>query len=138
MNLETLDLPSVKHFAAEFDQLFERCDAAAMAAFFTDDAQIMAPDAEPACGREAIEGFWRAVSVAARDAGMKRTVTVRQSETVGNLGYVLTTSTLEIPSDGQTVTRTFNHLTVWKAADGIWRVVAEAAAPTPSAPATPA
>ena len=138
MKLETLDLPEVERLAAEFDQLFKRCDAAAMAAFFADDAQIMAPDAELVQGRQAIEGFWKAVSEAAREAGMQRTVTVRQSAAVGNLGYVLTTSTPEMPSDGQTVTRTFNHLSVWKAADGIWRVVAEAAAPTPSAPATPA
>lgn len=138
MRLETLDLPEVERFAAEFDQLFERCDSAAMAAYFTDDAQIMAPDAALVQGQAAIEGFWRAVSEAAREAGMKRTVAVRASTTVGSLGYVLTTSTLEIPSGGETVTRSFNHLIVWRADDGVWRMVAEAAAPTPAGPATPA
>lgn len=139
MRLMTLDLPDVERFATEFDQLFARCDAAAMAAFFADDAQILVPDAELVLGREAIAGFWRAVSEAARTAATTRTVAVRRSEAVGNLGYVLSTAELEIPSGSEPVTRTFNHLTVWRvAADGIWRIVADAAAPALAVPASPA
>ena len=75
---------------------------------------------------------------------MKRTITVQHVERSGDLGYAVTTVTLEIPAaDGQPATVTFNDVTVWKTgADGRWRVAVDSAnrtAPlqTPPSPTGP-
>ena len=138
MSLATLDRQEVERFAGEFVELFDRCDHVAMASFYADDARIVAPDTEVVQGQGAIEEFWRVACESARSLGMRRTLEVEHIETSGGLGYVLSTVTLEIPTAGEgTVTRTFNDVTVWRAAaDGRWRVAVDAA--SPSAPAPPA
>jgi ketosteroid isomerase-like protein len=57
MALQTLDRQEVDRFARTFEELFDRGDAAAMAAFYTEDAEVMAPDSEVVRGRDAIQAF---------------------------------------------------------------------------------
>ena len=104
----------------------------------------MAPDSEAVQGRQAIQEFWQAACQAAQRTGMKRTITVERVERSGDLGYVVSTVTLEIPAAaGQPATTTFNDVTVWKTgADGRWRVAVDSAnrtAPlqTPPSPTGP-
>jgi ketosteroid isomerase-like protein len=60
---------------------------------------------------------------------MKRTISVQHMERSGDLGYALSTVTLQIPAaGGQPATTTFNDVTVWKTgADGRWRVAIDSA-----------
>ncbi len=92
----------------------------------------MAPDSAVVQGRHAIEEFWGAASQAAQRMGMKRTINLQHVDSSGDLGYVVSTVTLEIPAaDGQVITNTFNDVTVWKMdADGGWRVVVDSASRT--------
>jgi uncharacterized protein (TIGR02246 family) len=133
MALATFDRQELDRFAREFEQLFYRDDAAAtMASFYAEDAKIMAPDSEVVQGRHAIEEFWEAASQAAQRMGMKRTINLQHVDSSGDLGYVVSTVTLEMPAaDGQVITNTFNDVTVWKLdADGGWRVVVDSASRT--------
>ena len=129
MALTTFDRQEVHRFARAFEELFYRGDAATMTSFYTQDAMIIAPDTEAVRGRRAIQEFWNAACQAAQRTGMKRTINVQHVERSGDLGYAVTTVTLEIPAaDGQPATITFNDVTVWKTgADGRWRVVVDSA-----------
>src|SRR5215831_14557491 len=142
MALTTFDRQEVDRFARAFEELLYQGDAATMTSFYTQDAVIMAPDSEPARGRHAIQAFWQAACEAAQRTGMKRTITLQHVERSGDLGYVLTTVTLEIPAGGgQPATITFHDVTVWKTgADGRWRVAVDSAnrtAPPPMPPSRP-
>lgn len=69
MALTTLDRQEVDRFARAFEQLFDCGDAAAMAAFYTEDAEVMVPDSDVVRGRDAIEAFFKAASAAAQRTG---------------------------------------------------------------------
>jgi ketosteroid isomerase-like protein len=99
-----------------------------MAAFYTEDAEVMAPDSEVVRGRDAIEAFFKAASAAAQRTGMRRTIQVRRVERSGDLGYLLSTVVLELPpADGQ-ATIGFNDVTVWRRdAEQGWRIVVDSA-----------
>ena len=43
--LQTLDRQEVDRFPRTFEELFDRGDAAAMAAYYTEDAEVLAPTA---------------------------------------------------------------------------------------------
>ena len=139
MALTTFDRQEVHRFARAFEDLFYRGDAATMTSFYTQDAMIMAPDSEAVRGRRAIQEFWNAACQAAQRTGMKRTINVQHVERSGDLGYAVTTVTLEIPAaDGQPATITFNDVTVWKTgADGRWRVAVDSANRTAALQAPP-
>jgi uncharacterized protein (TIGR02246 family) len=128
MALTTLDRQEVDRFAQAFEELFYRGDAAAMAAFYAEDAEVMAPDSEVVQGGHAIEAFFTAASEAARRTGMRRTIHVRRVERSGDLGYLLSTVVLELPTADGPMTTTFNDVTVWRLdADRGWRIVVDSA-----------
>jgi ketosteroid isomerase-like protein len=129
MALATFDRQEADRFAREFEDMFCRGDAATMTSFYTQHAMILAPDSEAVRGRRAIQEFWNAACQAAQRTGMKRAINVQHLERSGNLGYLVSTVTLEIPgADGQPTTITFNDVTIWEAdADGRWRVAVDSA-----------
>jgi ketosteroid isomerase-like protein len=110
-----------------------------MTSFYTQDAVILAPDSEAVRGQRAIGGFWDAACPAAQRTGMKRAISVQHLECSNELGYLVSTVTLEIPgAGGQPATITFNDVTVWKAgADGRWRVAVGSASRTAPLPTSP-
>ena len=130
MALTILDRQEVDRFARTFEELFYQGDAAAMAAFYAKDAQVMAPDSDLVQGPHAIEAFFKAASEAAQRTGMRRAIHVRHVERSGGLGYVLSTVVLELPAaDGQATT-TFNDVTVWRLDAGQgWRIVVDSGQP---------
>jgi uncharacterized protein (TIGR02246 family) len=132
MALATFDQQEVDRFAREFEELFYRGDAATMTSFYTQHAMIIAPDSEAVRGRPAIQEFWNTACQAAQRTRMKRTINVQHLERSGDLGYMVSIVTLEIPDvDGQPATITFNDVTVWKTdADGRWRVAVDSASRT--------
>jgi ketosteroid isomerase-like protein len=95
--LATLDRQEVDRFGRTFEELVYRGDAATMAAFYVEDAEVMAPDADLVQGRRAIEAFFTVASQAAQRTGMNEPSKVRQVERSGDLGDVLSTVILEIP-----------------------------------------
>lgn len=142
MALATFDRQEADRFAREFEDMFYRGDAATMTSFYTEHAMILAPDSEAVRGRRAIREFWNAACQAAQRTGMKRAINVQHLERSGNLGYLVSTVTLEIPgADGQPTTITFNDVTIWEAdADGRWRVAVDSAnrtAPLQTPPSLP-
>ena len=116
MALATLDPQELNRFARAYEQLFYRGDGATMAAFYAEDAKVMAPDSDPVRGRQAIEAFFTAASAAAQRTGMRRTIHVRRVERSGDLGYVLSTVVLELPrlaAGLRSVRSRLSNVTTW-------------------------
>jgi len=128
MALTTLDRQEVDRFARTFEELFYQGDAATMAAFYTEDAQVMTPDSDVVRGPHAVEAFFKAASEAAQRTGTRRTIHVRHVERSGDLGYMLSTVILQFPTADGHATTTFNDVTVWKLdADQGWRIAVDSA-----------
>ena len=96
----------------EIGKAFSRGDAAAIAAFYTDDAVVMPPNSKMIKGRKAIEEFWKgAMGMGVRSIQLD-TLDV-QSGT--DLAYEIGNATMIIqPQGGKAATDTVKYVVVWK------------------------
>ena len=112
----------VRLFAERFETLFYERDAAAMAAYYCDDARIMAEDADVSGGRLAIEAFWR--EACAHEAIQERTIEAKKIEAAEGMGYVLSVVTLRIqlPQRPSQIVK-MNDVTIWRrGSHGRWKI----------------
>jgi uncharacterized protein (TIGR02246 family) len=56
------DKATIQQLSNQFGEAFNRGDAAAVAALYTEDAYLLPPGAEMAKGRTAVQTFWKAAS----------------------------------------------------------------------------
>ena len=108
----------------EIGKAFSRGDAAAIAAFYTDDAVVMPPNSQMIKGRKAIEEFWKgAMGMGVRSIQLD-TLDV-QSGT--DLAYDIGNATMIIqPQGGKAATDTVKYVVVWKRQpDGSWKLAAD-------------
>jgi ketosteroid isomerase-like protein len=103
-----------------------------MAAFYAEDAKLLAENTELIRGRKVIEEFWRQAIGRARAAGAIRTIGLDEVTSSGDLGYVLATVTVRISGGRQLVTKyaTSGSATP-TAADGRWRLAVDSSSPNP-------
>ena len=131
MSLATFEPGSLAQFARTFERLFDAGDAASMTSYYSEDAQLMAEGMEPIRGRAAIVEFWRAAIGRAAAAGARRTIEVHESSSSGDLGYALSTVTVQIlgpADDGTTPGSTIAawDATVWqRTPSGEWRIAVD-------------
>jgi ketosteroid isomerase-like protein len=85
MSLASLDRHVVEQFTRDFESLFNTGDAAGMAAFYADDAKLLAENTELLQGRAAIEQFWRHAIERARAAHAIRTISLDEVTSSGDL-----------------------------------------------------
>ncbi len=103
-----------------FEQAFNRGDAAAVAALYTENAVLLPPGADMLTGRRAAQTFWQgAYGSGARNLSLN-TVSV---ETYGDAAREIGRFTLEAPGQGGQTSRVEGkYVVVWKkTADG-WRL----------------
>jgi uncharacterized protein (TIGR02246 family) len=129
MSLASLGQEEVEQFTRRFETLFNAGDAAGMAAFYAEDARLLAEHADLVRGRDAIERFWREAIGRARAASAVRTIKLDEVISSGNLGYALGTVAVRIPAGPELVTK---YATVWQRdADGRWRLAVDSSSPNP-------
>jgi len=129
MSLTSLEHEEVEQFTHRFEALFNAGDAAGMAAFYAEDARLLAEHADLIQGRDAIERFWREAISRARSASAVRTIRLDEVVSSGDLGYALGTVAVRIPS-GRELTTTY--ATIWQRdADGGWRLAVDSSSPHP-------
>lgn len=129
MSLASLEQQEVEQFTRRFEALFNAGDAAGMAAFYAEDARLLAEHADLVRGRDAIERFWREAIGRARAASAVRTIKLDEVISSGNLGYALGTVAVRIPARPGLVTK---YATVWQRdADGRWRLAVDSSSPNP-------
>ncbi len=88
--------PRLDTLTAEFAAAFNAHDAALVASFYTDDAQLTPPDAPPITGRAAIEAALEEVLA----DGCALELQSIESEIAANFGYDTGRFTLTMPLDG--------------------------------------
>jgi ketosteroid isomerase-like protein len=124
--LKAFDEAALRVFEDEWKVLFERGDAAAMAAFYAADAQLVATKVETVAGRDAIEQFWRATCDRARTVKMERSIEVHHVERSGPLGYARGVVVLVV-NGARTVVR---FVTLWRLEDDArWRCIVDISTP---------
>jgi uncharacterized protein (TIGR02246 family) len=129
MALASLGQEEVEQFTRRFEALFNAGDAAGMAAFYAEDARLLAEHADLVRGRGAIERFWHEAISRARAASAVRTINLDEVISSGDLGYVLGTVVVRIPSGRELVTK---YATIWQRdADGRWRLAVDSSSPNP-------
>ncbi|WP_162933102.1 DUF4440 domain-containing protein [Roseovarius sp. EL26] len=104
-----------------FKAAFNSGDAAGVAAHYTEDATVLAPDAPLLEGREAIQGIWQAYI----DAGVKElTLTTVTLEDMGASANEIGAFTLMAPDgNGGMVQAGGKYVIVWKTdASGVWHL----------------
>ncbi|HEU4630653.1 MAG TPA: nuclear transport factor 2 family protein [Gemmatimonadaceae bacterium] len=130
--LTSLDAREVDAFVRSWERWFDAGDYATMAAFYAEDARLVATHTATVAGRAAIEAFLRMAGERTRAAGLARRVHLERVESAGELGYMRGTVLLRRPGAGEATT--VRYVTLWKRqADGAWRLIEDisSAAPPP-------
>ena len=104
----------------QFEEAFNRGDAAGCAAVYTDDASIMPPDSPILTGKQAAQGYWQAVM----DMGIKSVaLQTMDLEDHGDTAIERGAATLDIQAEeGKTIQATAKFVVIWKRQDdGAWK-----------------
>lgn len=118
--ITSLDTHSAKEFAHDFEDVFYQGDYQSMAAVYTADAKLFAEGAPVVEGQPAIEEFWKQGCERGRLIGMRRSIQIHEARASGELGYTLSTVTLQV---GQSAKIVIRGVCVWRRErDGIWRI----------------
>ena len=127
--------PELKH---SWEVNFNRGDAAAVAALYAPDAQLVMSGSETARGPEAI----RAVVAAMIQSGVKVHIDSSQNVGAGDIAYVFGTYSVQDHEGGKEVERG-SYVEVWRREDGAWKISLDVnatgpavAAPAPAAEAS--
>ena len=104
----------------KFMEMFDRGDAAGVAALYTADAKLMPPDTQVVNGTEAIRSFWQgAMNMGVKEAKLE----TMEVESRDDLAYEIGKYTLIIrPKEGENSTSSGKYLVVWKNRDGRWKL----------------
>jgi len=100
-----------------FMAAFEQQDAAALAALYTKDGQILPPNSDFVTGREAIQGFWQAVM----DMGIRR-AELEIAEVEGRGKTAVEVSRFTLYAEGDAVADKGKYIVVWKQKKGGWKL----------------
>jgi ketosteroid isomerase-like protein len=135
LELKLFELQTAIEFAHEFESLFYAQDSRAMAAYYADDATLLAERTETLQSRESIEQFWRATCERAGREKMKRRIEVEDAVRSENLGYATGKVYLETSGvSDQAHKATIRYVTIWRrSTDGTWRIILDISNQQPAA-----
>jgi len=107
--------------APVFAETFNAGDGAALAAYYTENAQLLPPGSDIVEGREAIAAFWQG----AMDSGLKLdAVTPVEITQAGDMAVDIGMLALTAPDGaGGTVSLSAKYIVIWQLGDdGVWRL----------------
>jgi uncharacterized protein (TIGR02246 family) len=100
-----------------FMETSRKGDAAGLAALYTEEGQLMPPNAGFQIGRQAIQAFWQAVV----DAGIKEArLEIREVEVHGDT--VIEVGEYTLHGEGGTELDAGKYIVIWKRKDGRWKL----------------
>ena len=104
----------------QFVNAFNGGDGAAVAALYTEDAELLPPDSAPVRGRQAIQDFWQG----AIDAGITmESLGAVEVEAHGPMAAEVGAFVLKVPGEnGQTTSVAGKYIVVWRREGHTWRL----------------
>jgi uncharacterized protein (TIGR02246 family) len=101
----------------EFMAAFKRGDAAGLANLYTQDGQVLPPNADFVTGQQAIQGFWQAViDMGIKEAEMK----IVEVEKLGDTAFEV--SKFKLLGEAGQVLDEGKYIVVWKRQLGQWKL----------------
>ena len=114
---------SIESNNKRFVDVFNKGDAAAVAAMYTSNARLLPPNSPMIGGRQGIQEFWQSLITAGVKAVRLET---DQVEACGNTAYEVGKYTLTIPSlRGGTLTDEGKYVVIWKRQGKQWKLAAD-------------
>ena len=104
----------------QFEEAIARGDAAACAAVYTEDAEILPPDSPAMTGKQAAQGLWQSII----DMGVKGiSLQTLELEEMGDRAVERGAFTIDIQGEGgQTMQASGKYIVFWRRqADGAWK-----------------
>jgi uncharacterized protein (TIGR02246 family) len=99
-----------------FMATYAQGDAAGMAALYTDDGQLLPPNADFVAGRPAIQQFWQSLM----DEGITRVkLEIVEANAAGDTAYEVSRYTTYA---GDQVADEGKYIVIWKQVDGAWKL----------------
>ena len=99
-SIPRFDLEHLRAFAQTFEELFYADDGDAMAAYYTDNAWLAGEGINAMSGIDNIRVFWENACERGKQLGMKRSLAIASCEMSGELGYAISTATLDFTPPG--------------------------------------
>ena len=114
------DMNAIKAASEQFVDAFNRGDAAALAALFTEEGYLLPPNSPMIVGSAAIQAHFQAVL----DAGVgDLQATTIELHVSGDMGHDVGKYTLTIqPEEGEAISDNGKFVTVWKRQNGTWKI----------------
>ena len=114
------DGEAIKAVSKQWVDAFNRGDAAAIAAIYTEDAKRFPPNSPMIVGRESIQA-WIQVGL---DAGIGNLqATMIELSINGDMAYEIGEYTLTIePEEGEATGDSGNYVEIWKRVNGSWKI----------------
>ena len=107
----------IKQRNIEFAAAFERGDSDALAAKYSQDAQLFAPHSPAITGHPAIAKFWKAV----REKGIQHvSLTTTEVESLG--ATAIETGTVSLFDKQKVIVDEGKYVVIWKHIDGRWKL----------------
>ncbi len=114
------DIQAIKAVRKQFTDAFNRGDAAAVAALFTEEAKRLPQNRPMIVGREGIQASFQA----GHDAGVgDLQATVIELSVSGDMAYVVGKYTLTIqPEEGEAISVSGKYVWIFKRENGSWKI----------------
>jgi len=100
-----------------FMAAFNNGDAAALAALYTEESQVLPPNSDFVRGRQAVQGFWQAVM----DMGVKE-ARLETGEVEAHGDTIVEVSTFTLLGEGGQVLDEGKYIVIWKQDKGRWKL----------------
>ena len=100
-----------------FMAIYKSGDAAALAALYTGEGQVLPPNSDFVRGRQAVQGFWQAVM----DMGIKE-ARLETGEVEDHGDTAIEESTFALLGEGGQVLDEGKYIVIWKQEDGGWKL----------------
>lgn len=119
--MSTLEITDIREAIENANQNFMRTfkagDAAGMASLYTEEAQILPPNADIVTGEGAIQAFWKALM----DMGIKE-VDLRTGEVEACGETTFEVSEFTLYGEGRTELDHGKYIVIWKNVAGEWKL----------------
>ena len=114
------DSQAINAVRKQFTDAFNQGDAAAVAALYTEEANLLPPNSPMIVDRKGIQAFWQnGIDAGGRDLQL----TVIELSVNGDMAYEVGKYTLTIqPEEGEAISDNGKYLVIWKRENGSWKV----------------